>query len=292
MKLEIERFAMKDINIDSFLEKYLTEEKPFILTGVNSYDAEKLTPDYMRNFFAKDSSKKGLGWYNSPLVDNDVIQTPEIVKGILRRSDMSFRKQPMRAFMQPGGHVTLPHYDGNSIHVFNLQVTGRKRWVLVSSKTPLPTLPFMFAGMVPDNYQYDPEKLDFLECETSAGELLFLPRYWYHEVCTLARLNMNFTWVFTPKFAKIDNPVGKREVEMLKLRKIFPPINKILLEDFSDYGGGGSELVNEYSKNVSSFRAMTRFFKEAMKYPRAAFVYKGLKARANKFVVNNFNVPV
>ncbi|MCB1948251.1 MAG: cupin-like domain-containing protein [Burkholderiales bacterium] len=288
MKNEIERISLNDIEQKRFLTAYLDQEKPFILTDVIP-DADQLTPEYIKNRFGKESLKD-LGWYNSALVEDDDISIPDIIKYAMQRSDMSFRELPMRIFMQPRGHVTLPHYDGSSLHGFNLQITGAKRWILTSPHTPLPTIPFMFAAMVSQKFIYDPRHHDFMEFETRAGDLLFLPRYWFHEVHALDEINLNLNWVCTPIEPNEKNPLGKREVELMKLKKTVPFVHKALGKDLSNYGSSGPVIFERYTRDVSNFRVWSRLFKEIIKYPRLLFLFKELKTRANEFSKNNFNI--
>lgn len=289
MKHDIKYFRSDEIDLNSFVPAFLFEERPFIIRGIQACDTNLLSPNDIKKIFCNES-KKDMGWYNSALIDDSTIRVPTIVKKVMARRDMSFRKFPMRVFMQPKGHITLPHYDGNSLHVMNLQVAGKKKWILTSPYTPLPTMPFMFAGMVPRDFYYDPKKYDFMEFETLPGDLLFVPRYWYHEVHSLDKVNLNFTWVFTPFFPNEDNPLGKREVEIIKLRKLFPLINKIFPDNIKEYGGRGEEIINHYISNVNNLRILARFLKEVMKYPKLLFLVKELKMRANEFAINNFNV--
>lgn len=289
MKKSIERFTLEEIKSNNLLPTYLEQEIPFIATNVFTYDSNQLTPEYIKENFGKDNCKS-MGWYNSNSVDNEIIGIPEIVRQVMHRSDMSFREMPMRIFMQPRGHVTLPHYDGNSLHGLNLQVIGRKKWILTSPHTPLPTIPFMFAGMVKRDFYYDPVKYDFMEFETGSGDLLFLPRYWYHEVHSLDKVNLNINWVFTPLEPNEDSLLGRREVEIVKLRKLIPLINKVFPDDLDSYGGRGREIINRYTANVNNFRAFTRLLKEILKYPKMFVLANQLKARAKEFSENNFNV--
>jgi hypothetical protein len=204
---------------------------------------------------------------------------------------MSVRKSPMRLFMQPRGHVTLPHYDGNSLHGFNQQVIGKKKWIVTSPNTPLPNIPFMFASLVGKNFKYNPRVYDFYEFETVPGDLIFLPRYMVHEVHSMEPVNLNLNWVCTPTSPNESSILGRREVEIVKLRKTLPLINKAFFPDnFSSYGGQGQELIDRYSREVSNTRMLKRLVKELAGYPRLLVLAKQLKERANEFSKNNFNV--
>jgi hypothetical protein len=272
------------------MKKYIYTQTPVIVEGVFAFDSEKITPEYVKEKFYNEE-KRELGWFDSELVDNDIITIPDFVKDILNRDEFAVRPSPMRVFMQPRGHVTLPHYDGNSLHGLNLQVLGEKRWLLTSPNTPLPCTPFMFAALVGKSFKYDPEKYDFYDFNTKPGDLLFVPRYHFHEVHSLGVVNLNNNWVFTPTTPDETTPLGKREVEIVKLRKTWPFVNKAFFPDkFSNYGGQGEKLIDEYSKNVSYLRMVKRFIKELANYPKLIILAKQIKSRANEFSKNNFNV--
>lgn len=290
MKLNIDKIDIADFDLETFYKDYLKPEKPVVITNVNSFDTEKLTAGYIAQNFT-DEAKKEAGWYDADLVDDGTIRIPDFVKSLLGRDDMSVRSSPMRIFMQPGGHVTLPHYDGNSLHGINQQVVGKKKWIITSPNTPLPNIPFMFAGAVGADFFYDETKYDFYEFETNPGDVLFLARYWYHEVHSLADININVNWVFTPKFPDESTALGRREVEIVKLRKSLPIVNKAFFPDkFDSYGGSGQELIENYSKDVSTSRMFKRLFVEMLGYPRMLMNARHLKKRAAEFDKNNFNI--
>jgi hypothetical protein len=290
MKLEMDRLAISDLGYEKFVSHYLLPEKPLIISQVNNFDTNLLTPEYVLENFTNEK-KREAGWFDADLVDDGTIRIPDIVKSVLARKDMSVRKSPMRLFMQPGGHVTLPHYDGNSLHGLNQQVTGKKRWILTSPRTPLPCVPFMFAGLVGKDFIYDPVKFDFYDFETEPGDMLFIPRYWYHEVHSLGKVNLNLNWVFTPTTPNLNSILGRREAEIVKLRKSLPLVNKAFFPDkFSNYGGQGKELIDVYSKDINSLQMFSRLFKELAGYPKLLLLAKQIKQRANEFSKNNFNI--
>lgn len=290
MKLNIDKIAISDLSYEQFVNSYLIPEKPLVIRQVNTFDNNILTADYVLENFI-DETKREAGWFDADLIENGIIQIPELVKTVLQRDDVSVRKSPMRLFMQPGGHITLPHYDGNSLHGLNQQVIGKKHWIITSPNTPLPNIPFMFAGLVGKNFKYDPDKYDFYEFDTEPGDLLFIPRYWYHEVHSLEKINLNLNWVFTPTTPNLTSILGRREAEIIKLRKSMPLINRAFFPDkFSNYGGQGQELIEVYSKDVTITQMITRLFKELAGYPKLLFLAKQIKQRANEFSKNNFNI--
>ncbi|GAA0854650.1 cupin-like domain-containing protein [Aliiglaciecola litoralis] len=290
MKLEIDRIAYSEFDFDTYFNEYIVPKKPVIVEGVFTFDSDKVTPEYVKENFSNES-KKELGWFDSDLVDNEIIAIPDFVKKILAREEYAVRKSPMRVFMQPQGHITLPHYDGNSLHGLNQQVIGEKRWILTSPKTPLPCMPFMYAGLVGRDFVYAPEKYDFYDFISKPGDVVSIPPYWFHEVHSLGKVNCNANWVFTPKKPDESTGLGKREVEIVKLRKTWPFVNKAFFPDeFSNYGGQGEELIKTYSENVGMTRMVGRFVKELAAFPKTILMAKQLRSRADEFKKNNFNV--
>jgi hypothetical protein len=290
MKTEITKISIENLDYEQFVDNFLVPETPLVITGLSNIDLTTLTPEFILNNYTNEG-KREAGWFDADLVDNEIIKIPSIVKSILNREDMSVRQSPMRLFMQPAGHITLPHYDGNSLHGLNQQITGKKRWIITSPNTPLPNIPFMFAGLVGNNFSYSEDKHDYMDFITNSGDMLFLPRYWYHEVHSLDKINLNINWVFTPNYPNQSSKLGRREVEIVKLRDTLPIINKIFFPDkFTNYGGKGQELIDIYSKDVSNFRMLRRFLIEVLGYPKLLLLAKQIKLRASEFSRNNFNV--
>lgn len=289
MRLSVERVDAGHPELDEFVRARVDQETPFVVGRVSSFDGERLTPEYAKERFTREGRRQ-IGWYDCPLVDDEDIRVPNFVRRVLERWDMSVRKEPMRVFLQPGGHVTLPHYDGNSLHGMNMQVLGRKRWVLTSPRTPLPTMPFMFAGLVKRNFAYDAGRYDIMDFETHPGDLLFLPRYWYHEVHSLGEVNLNVNWVFTPLAPNEEHSLGRREVELLKLRAMLPVVDRNFPDKMDEYGGRGPEITRRYTSNVTRRRALLRLVREALMVPRLLAHHAELRSRAEEFSRHNFGV--
>ena len=252
--MKISRLKTKDLSFEAFQHTYLRLEEPVIIEGVKAFQIPETSVD--SNFIKskyKQQGEKVIGWYNLPLLEDNNLKIPEIVKRVLNLPEVSLRALPFRIFMQPKGNHTLPHYDGNSLCGFNLQIAGRKKWTITSPQTPLPTSPFNFLGSVHRDFQYSECTHTYYEFETVPGDLLFLPRYWFHEVVSLEEFNLNLNWVFTPRYPNLNNHLGRREAEILKIRDLFPFLNDwLFIDDFSNYGGAKDQIVANYSRNVGA----------------------------------------
>ncbi len=290
MKKNITRVNVDSLSEKDFLNDYFYPGNPVIIEAVSAATAEgEITADYIKRCFG-DPSKKTMGWFESECICDDNISVPTLVSNLLSRKDVSVRDTPMRIFMQPAGHVTLPHYDGNSVCGLNLQVLGRKRWSLVSPNTPLPTFPFMFVGLVSKSFRYDENLLDYYEFYTKPGDLLFIPRYWFHEVRSLERCNLNFNWVFSPDFPDTCSLLGRRERELLKIRSVIKPINRLFPDRFDEYAGKGKEITDRYISGVGYLSMLKRLLLEIGKLPKAAYLSRDIRKRVEQFSSNNFNV--
>lgn len=111
-------------------------------------------------------------------------------------------------FSGPGVRTWL-HYDNNGCHNLNAQVTGKKRCALYAPEELRRLRPFRLGGSNPahncsgiDVERPDPELATELaaarswQAELSAGDLLFIPAWWWHTFSHLGPFNsnVNFWW--------------------------------------------------------------------------------------------------
>jgi hypothetical protein len=288
MEKKIAKIALADLSYERFVNDYLLAEKPVLITDIANSSGEEITPAKVHEIFGK-NAQRSIGWYDAPLMPGEKY-APSLVRKVFAREDMSIRPLPMRIFMQPHGHRTLYHYDGNSLHGFNLQMKGRKRWKLISPHTPVPSVPFMFVSLVGKDFQPSTTVHEYDDFETKEGEMLFLPRYWIHSVETLEEENINFNWVCTPRFPNLENPLGRRECALLLLRKKIPLVNRFLVDAFHHYGGSGEAIIEKYIADIGYIDLFLQLGKEMGNLPKTLMLAKEIKAMAAEFGQNNFNL--
>jgi len=285
----VERVVYSHETAGALRARILDSETPLVITNVplpraDVCDAQKLNGDY------RDPVKRGLGWYNTALPESekDPFNTSALVRSVLDDEATIVRPNPVRLWLQPGGHKTLMHYDGNSLSGMNLQVKGAKRWVLVSPSTPLPCATFNRVAAVSQSVDYAAGGRVVLECETGPGDMLYLPRYWFHQVEAMAPVNINVNWVWTPSLPDLTSAIGRREAELLKLMRSFPSLNRFSFGSAEDYGGD-SESAHRYCADISIGRAMLRLVRELLTLPRTAWRSRQLLSSVERFKSNNFN---
>lgn len=292
MKLTIERIPIDSLSYEDFVRRFYEPEIPVILTDAGVASPGVLTPDYLHSTFRVKSREK-VGWYDAEMPTDPQagpIRIPSLVSSTLGRNDVVHRSTPMRVWLQPGGHKTLLHYDKNSLHGFNAQVHGRKSWILVSPATPLPTVPFNFVALVKEGFIPDSARYDVMEFKTHPGDMLFLPRYWYHGVATECDVNNNINWVFSPDSPNLRSEFGRRECEMLKLRQMMPLLFRWFPGSLNGYAGDGKRVVPRYVAGIGPLKAMIRLLKECLRLPRLLWLSKDIRRQAKTFARNNFNV--
>lgn len=114
------------------------------------------------------------------------------------------------------------HYDGNFMHNLNAQVTGSKHVQLYSPEQISKIYPYLYTSGQPHNFsQVDVDNIDerrfplFAELEgyeatLAAGDLLFIPAYWYHTFKHLGDFNTNVNFWWRADFVRLT-PVSARD---------------------------------------------------------------------------------
>jgi lysine-specific demethylase 8 len=118
----------------------------------------------------------------------------------------------------PGAHTWL-HYDNNGCHNLNAQITGHKRCTLYPPSALHSMRPFLLGGDNPAHnccavdIDADPEALagvEAYEAELRAGDLLFIPCWWFHTFQHLGDFNTNVNFWYLPERPG-HNPVAARQ---------------------------------------------------------------------------------
>ena len=140
------------------------------------------------------------------------------------------------------GNITSLHYDmADNILV---QVRGRKRLVLFDPKQTDFLYPFPIDCQIPHTSQVDIDRPDLtrfpnfskaraIECVLEAGEMIFIPAFWWHQVYSLddtqfPTISVNF-WYKAP-LSQLLTPPGRRYVTMRLWRKALQWRRKLKLK--------------------------------------------------------------
>ena len=266
MQFEIQRVPA-DIDPEEFESSFYRTRTPVIVEGVaRDWPATRTwDPDTLRAHIEEVDSKLG-NWFwvlPSDFRKGDY-QTPAILSHLRRTYELRFSERPVRVWI--AGHKTRTgwHYDRDSKDGLNVQVKGKKRFVLVSPETPLGCYAFnhhvrrFYAGTrVLDAHH------DYTIFDLAAGDMLFLPRYWFHTVESQEEININLNWLWTD----LDTPVvpssrtAVRERECVALRLwVRRTINRLRRRQppraFFQYGFSKDSEVAERFYRVTPFHRL------------------------------------
>ena len=264
-------------HVDTFVRDFYRPEQPVVFRRcVTSPDrVEDISRKLNSRIAADDTVTQRQLWYDvrRELLDQ-ICATPPLVDRLMNPKEAFLRENCVRVWFNPRGHVTPWHYDGHSLHVFNLQLKGQKRWTIIAPETPPICTPFshttLFKHVSLDgkrHYQFD----------LNEGDMLFLPRYWFHYVESEGEMNINVNWVLMPKSQPAATRTAKREAEMMWLKqRLEPVLPGQARRTVKTYAGKGHEAVSAITDHVSSASALRRAIIELSRTPLLAVALPNL----------------
>lgn len=253
---------------EKFIEEFYHAEQPVVLTGAVKTLAT--VGEVCRKLNARivedETAAQRLLWYDVRRVLLDQIcATPAIVDELMDPDEAFLRENCVRIWFNPGGHITPWHYDGHSLHVFNLQLKGLKRWKIVAPETPFACTPFSHTVVTKKPSLRGKRMYEF---DLDEGDMLFLPRYWYHYVESLGEMNINVNWVLMPRVHAVPTPTATREAEMMWLKSRFDPMLPAgAKKTLHTYAGVGKPAVDKLTENVTTTAGLARLGKELARVP-------------------------
>jgi hypothetical protein len=207
------------IDVDRFFREFYVPRRPVVIEeaaanwpAMERWTRESLTARIDR---APERATRAPYWWDVDfsMVSEDV-REPPLIADLRRRVVPRERERSTRLWLSTSGDHTPWHYDGNCVEVFNVQVCGRKRFTLVSPETPIALAPLSLMGARPDLAPASllTDRHEHTVFELRPGDLLYLPRHWFHFVESLEGFNANINWVWTDLGSgSLDHPVGIRE---------------------------------------------------------------------------------
>lgn len=212
-----------DIPFADFCHRYYDTEQPVIIEQVGAdWPAKTLwTESYIREQLSKESTAKAASlwyWMEKGTLENDY-QTPSIIERLISSPTTFARTELMRIWIHNKDNVSSWHYDANMVNVFNLQVTGKKEWLLVSPATPIACYPFMNFAIMDGNDENIFRKKVHTKFILNQGDMLYIPPLWFHKVSSLADENINLNWIFTKKETTVSTKTLTRELERYALQE-------------------------------------------------------------------------
>lgn len=258
---------------EEFTRRYVQANRPVVLEGLAEDWKERWTPDLLKQrygdqmilcetqeFFVHDKAQRRLPLRE--VIDSVVsgsqeyrvrttsflTQIPELQVECTRHQQFEHylpQEGLKRAFwIAPAGNLSSLHHDG-SYENLNVQVYGRKRFIMMPPRDYKRLYRHFFASSPidprnPDLQKY-PKYARVRPCEATleAGDILYIPQFWWHFVITVdLSININ-TW-------------GRAERSSARsITTDFPLVPKIVYRAFQNQA-----LENFVERNIKRFNAV------------------------------------
>lgn len=207
----IDVYDLQDISFDTFLNEHVFKNKPCIIKNFANKDNCPL--DKLKEHVETKSNRSSavaignIYAYRSGYQD---ICKNHITNGLQGSNDVILRDD-FRTWMHNKGNLTRWHYDGDGADLLNISIQGSKDFYLSPPGT-LPVYPL-------SNIVWGIDFAEYIKVTISAGDMLFIPAYWFHKVITLedGTLNMNYTF-YNKHNSEI---ITKRDEDLYTLHRIF-----------------------------------------------------------------------
>ncbi len=212
-----------DISFEDFCRRYYDTEQPVIIenVGVNWPARKRWHESYLRQKLSQETSAKAASlwyWMERNTLKEDY-QTPAIIDQLIDSNNVFPRTEIMRIWLHHKGNISSWHYDANMVNVFNVQVTGRKQWLLVSPDTPLACYPFINFAVMDGNDEKNLRNKVCSQFYLEEGDMLYIPPLWFHKVISCRQENISLNWIFTKKQTSVVSKTLKRELERYFLQE-------------------------------------------------------------------------
>ena len=188
----------------AFHDAYWVTRQPVVVTGTAAallgrhaaWDAEVI---FERMRARRASVAPNLIWYDTEegvLLERGDL--PELLADHIYGAAHLTRRLHYRLFFHARGHTTGLHYEGNLLDVFSYQLKGVRRWRLLRGDRAHKLVPFYFLENQASYAPVGEAEWTYI-VDLQPGDLLFLPRGWYHHVECLSDDNIALSLVSAPR---------------------------------------------------------------------------------------------
>jgi hypothetical protein len=253
----------------AFHDAYWRPREPVVVTGaagglMTRHDGWSPTTLMKTLRARRDEVVQNLLWYDtSEGVLAERGDLPAFLADHLYGDAHLTRRHHYRLFVHPKGHVTSLHYEGNLLDVWSLQLAGTKRWKLRRGDVAHRLLPFYFVDNQASYAGFTDEPEWTYVVDLAPGELLYLPRGWYHHVECLTDDNVALSVVSAPKDpARLDAVTLDTYREQLALqvhlRALLPRRFGAKVDTFVTNDATGHHWAHHYIAGVPATKILRR----------------------------------
>lgn len=208
----------QDIAPGHFYDDFVRCKQPILIkNAINSIEFKQLINDRKKEIkplYSRGSVPFLYTYFDDPIIRKYLFGLP-IIKHLICNNKTQFRNE-MRLWHHDKGNISYFHYDQRSTDLLNICVSGSKQWLLLPPDAPLKCWPF-YNIVLP--FQKEKKK-NAISLVMEQGDLLYIPRNWFHQVTTLEDHTLNINIIFNDL---ADNKMGKRELELAAIKRLFIP---------------------------------------------------------------------
>lgn len=208
----------QEIKCNNFYNDFVQYKKPVLIKGALSSKRlnqlvldkkDKIKPLYTRG------AAPFLYTYFDDITIRDYVFDLPIIKHLINNSDTLFREK-MRLWHHSKNNISYFHYDQRSTDLLNICLSGSKKWYFLPPDAPLKCWPFYNIALP---FQKN-KKQKAMTLIMEQGDVIYIPRNWFHQVTTLEDDTKNINVIFNDL---ADTKMEKREKELASIKRLFIP---------------------------------------------------------------------
>jgi len=234
-------------NVDAYQQIVQCKQPILIKQLVNDQSLEQLLineKQQLKPLYSRGAVPFLYLYFDNETLRKAIFSLP-IVQSLVQHKHTKFRSA-MRLWQHKSGHISPLHYDQRSTDLLNLCVHGEKRWLFAPPTAKLNCWPFFNIALPWQTHR----NIEWQTVTMNAGDLLYIPRNWFHQVLTTQDDTRNINLIFNDLS---DSVIADRELELAAMRSAIIP-NYIY--------GDNIPVLNQAIQQVSKRRMLKRFIIE------------------------------
>lgn len=239
----------QDIVPSHFYDDFVRCKQPILIkNAVNSDEIKQLINDRKKEIkplYSRGSVPILYTYFNDPTIRKYLFGLP-IIKHLICNDKTQFRDE-MRLWHHDKGNISYFHYDQRSTDLLNICVSGSKQWLFLPPDAPLKCWPFYNIAL-PFQWKTKSKAISMI---MEQGDLVYIPRNWFHQVTTLQNNTSNINIIFNDL---ADPIMENREKELASIKQLFIP-NYVY--------GDNIDVLNDAISQVPLFTTIKRILVES-----------------------------
>tara|TARA_R110001583_G_scaffold106334_1_gene254582 strand:+ start:4648 stop:5421 length:774 start_codon:yes stop_codon:yes gene_type:complete len=208
----------QEIEYCNFYHDFIQHKKPILIkNALNSNTLNQIVIDKkeeIKPLYSRGAAPFLYTYFEDSTIREHVFKLP-IIRHLFDNPNTQFREK-MRLWHHNKGNISYFHYDQRSTDLLNICLSGSKQWLFLPPDAPLKCWPFYNIALP---FQKEKKK-KAIAMVMEQGDLIYIPRNWFHQVTTLEDNTKNINVIFNDL---TDKKMEKREKELASIKRLFIP---------------------------------------------------------------------